>query len=130
MKKYDFQDNEGMFKGAPATLFVNAKKLRENKTAAEAKLWEELKGKKFFGHKFRQQHPMNIYILDFYCHQLKLGIEVDGGYHLEPEQKARDEERTGIIESFQVKIIRFNNEEVLTDISGVLKRLKEFIDTL
>ena len=77
MKKKDLQHDESMWKGAPASGFLKAQSLRENATASEVYLRERLKSNQFQGLKFRRQHPIGIYIVDFYCHQNKLIIEVD-----------------------------------------------------
>lgn len=79
-----------MFYNAKPHIFEKAKVLRENMTQAELKLWENLKGKKILGLRFRAQHPIDIFIADFYCHSLKMVIEIDGDVHLSPEQKEYD----------------------------------------
>jgi hypothetical protein len=74
--------------------------------------------------KFRRQHPLKAgFILDFYCAEKKLGIEIDGGYHTTHRQKEHDAERTKIIQEYGIKIIRFTNEEVLSDTENVLKKI-------
>lgn len=87
-----------LHKGRNEQHYVNARRLRREETTAEAVLWETLRGRKFLNLKFRRQHPVNTYIADFYCHQLKLVIEVDGGYHADTDQKIKDEERTKALE--------------------------------
>ncbi|OYX79721.1 MAG: hypothetical protein B7Y83_19215, partial [Flavobacteriales bacterium 32-34-25] len=67
-----------MWKGASPKIFSNAKKLRENQTEAEEKFWLAVKDNQVEGYKFRRQHPLSIYVVDFYCHALKLVIEIDG----------------------------------------------------
>jgi len=121
--KSPFHD-ESMWKGASAEIFSRAKHLRENMTDTEIKLWEELKNKKLLGHKFRRQHPISNYIVDFYCHKLKLVIEVDGGYHNNLEQLELDKARTEILEFQDLKIIRFSNEEIFKNLSGVINEIK------
>jgi very-short-patch-repair endonuclease len=79
------------------------------------------------GYKFRRQHPLLNYVPDFYCHQLKLVVEIDGEYHQTVEQKKLDKERTVNIEFQGLDVIRFTNDEVLTDINIVLNKIKEFI---
>ncbi|PZX92584.1 hypothetical protein DOS84_15245 [Flavobacterium aquariorum] len=96
------------------------KKLRENATEAEEFLWLALRENQLDGYKFRRQHPLSIYIADFYCHKLKLVIEIDGGYHKTKEQIILDKERTDTIELQGLKVIRFTNEEVLLNLSNVL----------
>jgi len=71
------------------------------------------------GVKFRRQFPLETYILDFYSPEYKLAVEADGGQHYEDNGLQRDNERTAILESLGVKVLRFNNREVLTNIEGV-----------
>ena len=115
-----------MFYGAKEETFEAARILRKNETVAEKYLWEQL-NKKQLGHKFRRQHPIWIFIADFYCHQLKLVIEVDGGIHLLPEQGEYDLRRTYEIEQFEIRVIRFTNEEVLGNIERVIEKIREVI---
>ncbi|MFV5703610.1 endonuclease domain-containing protein [Flavobacterium sp. XS2P12] len=126
MDKNPFQPDD-MWKGASPQIFSNAKKLRENQTAAEEKLWLAVKNNQIEGYKFRRQHPLSIYIADFYCHALKLVIEVDGGYHLDEEQRLLDEKRTSNIEFQGLKVIRFTNEEILLQLPEVIDKIKAFI---
>lgn len=115
------------FIGAQAHTFQNANALRESSTDAEKILWQKLKAKKFFNLKFRRQHPINQFIVDFYCDQLKLVIELDGGYHNIPEIKERDEEREHMLKEWGLKVIRFKNEEVETNLKSVLLKIQEHI---
>jgi very-short-patch-repair endonuclease len=119
--------SEDMWKGASPQIFSNAKKLRDNATEAEEKLWLAVKNNQIDGFKFRRQHPLSFYIADFYCHALKLVIEIDGGYHLKKEQQLLDEERTKNIEFQGLKVIRFTNEEVLAQLPNVIDAIKAFI---
>lgn len=121
--KNPFHD-ESMWKGASPIIFSRAKRLRENMTVTEIILWEELKKKKLLGYKFRRQHPISNYIVDFYCHKLKLVIEVDGGYHNHFKQRELDKKRTEIIEFQGLKVIRFTNEEIAENLSTVIKEIK------
>ncbi|MBC7845879.1 MAG: endonuclease domain-containing protein [Flavobacterium sp.] len=116
-----------MWKGASSQIFSNAKKLRENPTEAEELLWLALRNNQVDGYKFRRQHPISIYIADFYCHKLKLVIEIDGGYHLTEEQQVLDKERTCTIEFQGLKVVRFTNEDVLLKLPEVIDKIKEFI---
>ena len=125
MKKNPFEP-DNMWKGAPASIFSNAKKLRENETEAEVLLWLALKDNQVDGYKFRRQHPISIYIADFYCHKLKLVIEIDGAYHLSEEQQLLDKERTAFLEFQGLKVIRFSNKDVLLDLPGVINKIKDF----
>ena len=115
-----------MWKGASPRIFANAEKLRESATEAEELLRLALRENQLDGYKFRRQHPLSIYIADFYCHKLKLVIEIDGGYHKTKEQIILDEQRTDTIEFQGLKVIRFTNEEVLLKLPEVLNKIKEF----
>ena len=91
-------DNVSMFYNAKPHIFEKAKALRNNMTVSELILWERLKGKQILGLRFRPQHPIDIFIADFYCHPLRLVIEVDGGIHLSKDQKEYDLGREGELE--------------------------------
>jgi len=92
-------DEVSMFFGAKPEIFEKASVLRENMTQAEKILWEKLKDRTLFKQKFRSQHPIDIFIVDFYCHSLRLVIEVDGDYHLEKNQHEYDIGRSGELEN-------------------------------
>ena len=130
MKKLKPNHDEGMWKGAPSDSFSKAQFLRRNETKAEKLLWEKLRNNQLEGLKFRRQHPVNIYIADFYCHKFKLIIELDGDYHDQEEQKQKDEVRTEVLRLNDLKIIRFKNEEVEQDINQVLTTIKNKIEQL
>ena len=130
MKKLKPNHDEGMWKGAPSDSFTKAQFLRRNETKAEKLLWEKLRNNQLEGLKFRRQHPVNIYIADFYCHKFKLIIELDGDYHNQEEQKQKDEVRTEVLRFNGLKIIRFKNEEVEQDINQVLTTIKNKIEQL
>ena len=119
-----------MFKGAPAENFRRAELLRQNMTEAEKVLWEVLRNNKFEGYKFRRQHPIHKFIVDFYCHKLQLIIEVDGKYHNSSEQKVLDQEREELLKFQDLEIIRFNNEEVINHLDEVILKLKHKIETM
>jgi very-short-patch-repair endonuclease len=104
-------------------IFENAKELRRSMTEAEEILWKHLRNSKLHGLKFRRQHPVDIFIADFYCHQKKLIIELDGNIHDILEQKEYDEGRTFILEEKGFKILRFKNEEIINDLENVLERI-------
>jgi len=130
MKKLKPNHDEGMWKGAPSDSFSKAQFLRRNETKAEKLLWEKLRNNQLGGLKFRRQHPVNIYIADFYCHKFKLIIELDGDYHNQEEQKQKDEVRTEVLRLNDLKIIRFKNEEVEQNINQVLITIKNKIEQL
>jgi very-short-patch-repair endonuclease len=108
---------------AKPDIYKNAKELRKSMTEAEEILWKHLRNNKLNGLKFRRQHPLDIYIADFYCHQKELIIEIDGGVHDTPEQEEYDNGRTFELEEKGFKVLRFRNEEVLYDVKSVLERI-------
>ena len=107
------------------TIVHAARDLRRGMTPAEEKLWEALRGRRLAGLKFRRQHPLDRFILDFYCVDLRLVVEVDGGIHATPDQAARDEERTMWLNALGIRVLRVTNEEVENDLAGVLRRIIE-----
>lgn len=117
-----------MFLGAGHLIFRNAEALRNNMTPAEMLLWGHLRGNQL-GVKFRRQHPLSIYIADFYCHQHKIVIELDGSIHDIPEIAIHDLERQLNIENDGIKVLRFKNEEVFGQIEKVLDIIKHAISS-
>jgi very-short-patch-repair endonuclease len=91
-------------------------------TPAEKALWKNLKGKQLDGFKFRAQHPVGPFILDFYCPSRKLVVELDGDIH--KAHKARDTERTQQLEAHGYAVIRFQNDAVFNDMDGVLEDIR------
>ena len=98
--------------------------LRNNSTPAEIRLWTYIKNKQLSGRKFRRQHSIDNFILDFYCPAERIAIELDGGYHNTAKQSAKDKERDLILKSYGIKVLRFRNELVFRDIEGVLQILR------
>jgi very-short-patch-repair endonuclease len=119
-----------MFYGAKKNIFLRAIDLRNNMTEAEKILWEELKKKEIFKARWKRQHPIDIFIVDFYCHKFKLAVEVDGEIHLNKEILEHDDGREYEIEKFGIKILRFTNKEVFEDIESVKKRIFHEITSL
>ena len=103
--------------------FELAKEMRKGHTKAEGMLWELLRNSKL-GEKFRRQHPIDTYIVDFICLQKRLIVEVDGGYHESEEQKLYDAQRTKTLHEIGFEIIRFTNEEVEKDVYAVRDKIK------
>jgi len=116
-----------MFLGADKNIFLNARDLRENLTRAEAILWFYLR-KNSLGYKFRRQHPISIYIADFYCNALKLIIEVDGDIHMDVDVQKRDLERQKYLESEGISFLRFTNDDVEKRMERVIEKIEEFIN--
>jgi very-short-patch-repair endonuclease len=113
--------------GANEDQFQSARSLRHGMTEAERVLWNELKNRKMNGMKFRRQHPIHYYIADFYCHEKKLIIEVDGGIHKDKAIREHDENRSAEFERLGIKVIRITNEQVLTSLGDVIEVIKKFI---
>ncbi|MDZ7647651.1 MAG: endonuclease domain-containing protein [Cytophagales bacterium] len=105
-------------------LLENARSNRKNATEAEEKLWEHLRDRKLDNLKFRRQQPMEEFILDFYCQEARLAVEVDGEIHLDEEQKKYDQQRTEYLDEFGIKVIRFSNDSVMNDVPNVLGMIK------
>jgi very-short-patch-repair endonuclease len=118
-----------MFYGAGRNIFEKATELRNNTTDAEDILWNELKNREVFKVKFRRQHPIDIFIADFYCHKYKLVVEVDGEIHSDIEVQERDDGRAHDIEKLGIKILRFTNSEIMTDIQTVKQRILDEINS-
>jgi len=114
-----------MFYGAKPIIFERAKALRENPTKAEIVLWGILRKKQMMGLRFKQQHPIRIFIADFYCHAIKLVIEVDGDVHNAQENKEYDQNRTAELENYGITVIRFSNEEILKNIETIKSNIEK-----
>ena len=99
------------------------KQLRNNLTPAEAALWNFLKGGKL-GKKFRRQHSVGSYVLDFYCPEEKLAIELDGQYHFTSAGFEYDEERTSYLSQQGIRVLRFENDEVFKATEAVIEAIK------
>jgi very-short-patch-repair endonuclease len=105
-----------------------ARVLRKNMTKAENKIWFEiLKGKQFCGLRFLRQKPIGHYIVDFYCAQLKLVIEIDGDNHFTEEASEYDKARTNFLNALGLAVIRYSNDEVLKNIIGVHENLTKIV---
>ena len=100
------------------------KELRNHGTSAEAVLWTYLKKSQLDGRKFRRQHSVGPYVLDFYCPSAKLAVELDGKYHFSSSGFARDEERTNYLKRFGIRVIRFENKDVFKSIEIVLEEIR------
>lgn len=100
--------------------YAQAKSLRRPMSPPEARLWSRVRGKRLHGHKFRRQHPIGPYILDFYCPAARLAVEVDGRCHEDPERLARDRRRTMWLAAQGVRVIRVAAVDVRDELDGVL----------
>jgi very-short-patch-repair endonuclease len=106
-----------------------AKDLRKRSTDAERFLWSRLRAGRFEGMKFRRQHPIGQYIVDFVCLERKLIIELDGGQHALPDAVWKDSERDAWLEKEGYAVVRFWDNEVLTNGNGVLEAIRERLHT-
>ena len=115
------------FKAKP-DIIEAARLLRKNMTNSEMLLWERLKGKQICGLRFRKQHPIDIFIADFYCHEARLVIEIDGEIH---DLKAEyDKGRTAELEKYGIEVIRFRNHEVVKNIEKVVSQITSKVENL
>ncbi len=108
-------------RGTTPEIELAAKKLRKNLTPAEQILWQALRGRQLHGLKFRCQHPVGKFIVDFYCPQCKLVIELDGEVH--DQQTEYDSARTAQLQAYGYHVLRFRNEEVFANLSSVLEQI-------
>ncbi|TLM68165.1 MAG: DUF559 domain-containing protein [Deltaproteobacteria bacterium] len=99
------------------------RELRRNQTDAEKALWSKVRNKQLAELKFFRQYSFGPYILDFYCPEKGLAVELDGGQHNRPDGREYDAERTAFLNSHGVEVLRFWNHEVLRELEGVLERL-------
>ncbi|GAA6620024.1 endonuclease domain-containing protein [Scytonema sp. NUACC26] len=106
-------------------LIVRAKELRKNPTPAEKKLWQGYL--KTFPFRVLRQRPINRFIVDFHCAALKLVIEVDGESHFTEDGRLYDLERIQTLAEYELKVIRFTNEQVLMEFDGVCQQIEEEI---
>jgi very-short-patch-repair endonuclease len=100
-----------------------ARRLRQDSTNVERRLWYRLRNGQIDGHQFRRQHPAGPYVLDFYCPQLRLGIELDGGQHNLAGESRRDRERDSWFAMRGVTVLRFWNSDVTENMTGVLEKI-------
>ncbi|MCX6301248.1 MAG: endonuclease domain-containing protein [Bacteroidia bacterium] len=116
-----------MYFGAKPELFRLAETMRKNSTEAENILWKSLKKFRIKGYIFRRQHPIDIFIADFYCHKIKLVIEVDGEVHDNIQAQEYDDGRSGEIERYGIKVIRFKNEEIINNQELIIQKIRSII---
>jgi very-short-patch-repair endonuclease len=119
-----------MFIDAKPELFRLARDYRDNPTEAERILWEHLRKFRSEGFVFRRQHPIIFFIADFYCHRIKLVIEVDGDYHSDDQIHEYDVSRSGELERYGITILRFRNEEIINNLEHVISGIHIKIEEL
>jgi very-short-patch-repair endonuclease len=110
------------FGATPETLRL-AGDLRRSMTPAEKLLWSHLRNRQLSGFRFRRQHPISAFVVDFYCHEAFLAIEADGSVHNDATQSEKDTERTRIINSLGINVLRFTNSEIEHNIAQVLQEI-------
>ena len=110
----------------PSLQKSRARTLRKSLTDVENKLWSQLRGRQVSGVKFRRQHPIGPFIVDFCCVERGLVVELDGSQHA--ERNAADERRTRLIERSGYRVLRFWDNEVLINLYGVLERISEALE--
>ena len=103
--------------------------LRKNLTPAEALLWTNLKNSQLAGKKFRRQHSIGPFIVDFYCPECRVAVELDGEGHMTETGTEADQKRTEFLKRFNVTVIRFENKEVFDDLEGVLETIQRCLGT-
>ncbi|MFI4963420.1 MAG: endonuclease domain-containing protein [Legionellales bacterium] len=101
--------------------------LRNNSTLSEVLLWNRIKGKSIMGYQFNRQKPIDRYIVDFYCKELSLVIEIDGASHQHPEASLNDQKRQAILEELKLKFIRFDDIDVKRNMENVIRSIESFI---
>lgn len=106
---------------------LRRRQLRNSMPRAEIFLWARLKKKQIMGYKFRRQHSIGYYVIDFYCPKLKLAIEVDGDSHFSEEGKKYDLKRENYIKSFGIRFLRITNLDVYNNMGGIIEKLMEII---
>ena len=112
-----------LHQGTKAAIQEYARELRNRTTEAEQKLWALLRNRQLDGKKFRRQHAIANYVVDFYCHECKLAIELDGNFHTEAASKEYDKSRTALLNELEITVLRFWNEEVIKNPEEVLQKI-------
>ena len=103
------------------------KHLRNDGTAAEAVLWKALQQRQILGKKFRRQHGIGPYIVDFYCAESRLVLELDGAPHYSPVEDEYEERRTSYLQKLGLRIIRFENREIADNLDGVIESIRQSV---
>jgi very-short-patch-repair endonuclease len=119
-----------MYYGAKASIFKLAKELRKTQTEAEKILWSKLNKNQVLGLQFRRQHPIDKFIADFFCPKIKLIIEIDGSIHDIPEHHNHDLGRTDILNDFGITVVRFSNEQIITEIDYTVNQIEKISEKL
>lgn len=115
--------------GATKRIFINARTLRRNQTFAEKLLWSRLRNNQI-GYHFRRQHPSSNFVVHFFCLKLMLVLEVDGSIHADKIVQLEDQTKDESLISYEMDVIRFTNEEVITNIDLVISSIKTTISLI
>ena len=118
---------ENLYFGASKKIIEQARELRKNQTPEEKLLWNCLT-KRGDGYRFRRQHPIASFIVDIYCHEKKLVIEVDGGIHKIPENKENDQGRTDELNKYGIRVIRYTNEDIINRLEAVVADILRILE--
>ena len=118
--------NPQRIRGTTPNLIAAARQLRQNLTPAEKMVWDALKSRQLNGLKFRSQHPIESFVVDFYCPQHRFVIELDGAVH--DQQGEYDAARTEKLNHLGYRVIRFDNRDVMSDLSRVLQQIVNAIE--
>jgi very-short-patch-repair endonuclease len=110
-----------------STIRQFARELRQPQTPAETTLWRSLRNRNL-QYKFRRQHPIDVFIIDFYCARARLLIEIDGESHFQESQMQYDQARTEYLEAFGYKVVRFTNDDVRYNINAVITKIIEEVE--
>jgi very-short-patch-repair endonuclease len=100
------------------------RQLRSALTPAEAVLWKQLQNRQLAGRKFRRQHSVGPYVLDFYCPRERIAVELDGAAHDHERAVERDEARASYLRSVGIRVVRFENRDVIENLEGVLRAIE------
>jgi len=103
------------------------RKLRQNQTNAEELVWRFLRNRQMLGYKFKRQYSVDHFVIDFYCPELKLAVEIDGGTHNNPEQKKKDIGRQKYLEAFNIKFVRIKDEELFGNPNKAFNKIERAI---
>ena len=118
---------ESLFYGAGVIILQRTKKFRNRLTDAKIILWDYLHTRPN-GYRFRRQHPIRNYSVDFYCHRLRLVIEVDGSIHNREDIRKSDRERENILASEGITVIRFTNDEIMNDRENAIQKINTLLN--
>ena len=122
--------NDNLHNEAIGKLYQFGRELRQELTQAEKILWAELRNRKLNGLKFRRQHPLDKFIVDFYCNERRLVIELDGSVHDKKINKEYDEARTAMLAGLNIIVLRFKNEDITNNLKEVIRKISDAADML